>query len=469
MPERGEDVLCYHCNNVFPKDEFGLMCPRCGSDFTEIIEGSAEEQHPTEEYNSRASSPPFPSSLSPRPPQSPQSPRSARYDAENPFFNHNPWAETNDDEPQRFGSPPRVSRHQYRSPDGRITFTSTTFTTGMGGRVRSPPSPDPYGGEPLLRTVGSIFQELTGVYNTQNRNGPPPDREDPWETPGTTRGANLHGGLWPRDTDSPQPPTVPLASLNDIFDLLRTDTAGDGFDRPRGGIHIMGATGMGPMHPLSLLATILGGGRIGDAVYSQEELDRVISQLVDQNMNQGAPPAAETAIQSLPKKVVDQEMLGVEGRAECSICMDPVELGSEVTELPCKHWFHGDCIEMWLKQHNTCPHCRRPIDQGENAPGTRNNPVVIPSSPPQSPPRRRSSAFGYESNRDYSGSPYRSHGHRTSSGSSFNNNHRTSPHHTASAPPEERREQSSQDQPENQSQSSGGGVAGWLRSHFGGS
>jgi hypothetical protein len=118
------------------------------------------------------------------------------------------------------------------------------------------------------------------------------------------------------------------------------------------------------MHPLSLLATMLGGGRIGDAVYSQEELDRVISQLVDQNMNQGAPPAGETAIRSLPKKIVDDEMLGVERRAECSICMDPVELGSEVTELPCKHWFHGDCIEMWLKQHNTCPHCRRPIDQG---------------------------------------------------------------------------------------------------------
>lgn len=262
----------------------------------------------------------------------------------------------------------------------------------MGGRVRSPPSPDSYGGEPLLRTVGSIFQELAGAYNTQNRNGPPPDREDPWETPGATRGANMHGGLGPRNTDSPEPPIVPLASLNEyvfvyffcgnnplqtlflcddmslytfsIFDLLRTDTAGDGFDRPRGGIHIMGTTGMGPMHPLSLLATMLGGGRIGDAVYSQEELDRVISQLVDQNMNQGAPPAAETAIQSLPKKTVDQEMLGEEGKAECSICMDPVELGSEVTELPCKHWFHGDCIEIWLKQHNTCPHCRRPIDQG---------------------------------------------------------------------------------------------------------
>jgi E3 ubiquitin-protein ligase RNF115/126 len=85
----------------------------------------------------------------------------------------------------------------------------------MGGRVRSPPSPDSYGGEPLLRTVGSIFQELAGAYNTQNRNGPPPDREDPWETPGATRGANMHGGLWTRNTDSPEPPTVPLASLNE--------------------------------------------------------------------------------------------------------------------------------------------------------------------------------------------------------------------------------------------------------------
>lgn len=96
-----------------------------------------------------------------------------------------------------------------------------------------------------------------------------------------------------------------------------------------------------------------------------------------------------------------------------------------------------------------------------------NNPVLIPSSPPQSPPRRRSSAFGYESNRDYSGSPYRAHRHRTSSGSSFNNNHRSS-HNAASAPPEERHEQFSRDEPENQPQSSGGGVAGWLRSHFGG-
>lgn len=101
----------------------------------------------------------------------------------------------------------------------------------------------------------------------------------------------------------------------------------------------------------------------GDAVYSQEQLDRVISQLVDQNTNGTAPPPASTsAIQNLPKKKVTNEMMGTDGSAECSICMDTVELGTEVTVLPCTHWFHFNCIEAWLIQHNTCPHCRRSID-----------------------------------------------------------------------------------------------------------
>jgi hypothetical protein len=58
-------------------------------------------------------------------------------------------------------------------------------------------------------------------------------------------------------------------------------------------------------------------------------------------------------------------MMGADGKAECSICMDAVELGTEVTVLPCTHWFHYNCIEPWLSQHNTCPHCRRSIDSVE--------------------------------------------------------------------------------------------------------
>jgi hypothetical protein len=117
-------------------------------------------------------------------------------------------------------------------------------------------------------------------------------------------------------------------------------------------------------NPLAILSALLNLSPNGDAVYSQEELDRVITSLIE-NTGPGTapPPASANAIRSLPKKKVDRDMMGPENNAECSICMDAVELGTEVTVLPCEHWFHFICIEAWLIQHNTCPHCRRSINQ----------------------------------------------------------------------------------------------------------
>lgn len=102
---------------------------------------------------------------------------------------------------------------------------------------------------------------------------------------------------------------------------------------------------------------------MGDAVYSREALEEVITQLGQQDPGvTGPPPASSTTIRSLPKKNVDKQMLGSDGKGECAICKDTVELGVEVTMLPCEHWFHFDCIEAWLSRHNTCPNCRQSID-----------------------------------------------------------------------------------------------------------
>lgn len=117
--------------------------------------------------------------------------------------------------------------------------------------------------------------------------------------------------------------------------------------------------------------------RHGDAVYSQEALDRIISNLMEANpQSNAAPPATEDAIAKLERKKMDEEMLAKEGgKVECTVCIDQVKVGDEVVFLPCKHWFHEACVTMWLKEHNTCPICRTPIEAGGgngNGNGNRN-------------------------------------------------------------------------------------------------
>jgi E3 ubiquitin-protein ligase RNF115/126 len=169
-----------------------------------------------------------------------------------------------------------------------------------------------------------------------------------------------------------------------------------------------------PLNPIMGLFAAMSGGQHGDFVYSQEALDRIVSQLMEQTASSNAPgPAPQEAINALPRRKITEEMLGSEGRAECSICMDEVNIGEEVTELPCKHWFHHPCVEAWLHEHDTCPHCRKSIAKhddnganttaGGNAPssgadptatmpgafgvtgeGTSNDPYIVPGTVPAS-------------------------------------------------------------------------------------
>lgn len=140
-----------------------------------------------------------------------------------------------------------------------------------------------------------------------------------------------------------------------------------------------------PNNPLfQMLAGVMGGvggGQMGDFVTSQEGLDRIISQLMEQTATSNAPgPASQNDIDSLPRKKVTEDMLGPEHTAECSICMDEVNLGEEVTVLPCKHWFHHTCVSAWLNEHDTCPHCRKGITKGQ---GENTNQATGPSSQPR--------------------------------------------------------------------------------------
>ncbi|MCJ1244761.1 hypothetical protein MMC30_001961 [Trapelia coarctata] len=101
-------------------------------------------------------------------------------------------------------------------------------------------------------------------------------------------------------------------------------------------------------------------GRIGEGGVAAtiREADEMLNDLMDNTTSKGA---AETAIFALSKFKLDTSKLDSDGKTDCDICMDSFALGDEVTELPCRHWFCGDCISTWLRQHDSCPKCRRGI------------------------------------------------------------------------------------------------------------
>lgn len=42
----------------------------------------------------------------------------------------------------------------------------------------------------------------------------------------------------------------------------------------------------------------------------------------------------------------------------CSICLESLSNGCDLTSLKCNHNFHKDCVESWLVKKGTCPYCR---------------------------------------------------------------------------------------------------------------
>ncbi|KAE9595106.1 putative aminoacyltransferase, E1 ubiquitin-activating enzyme [Lupinus albus] len=93
--------------------------------------------------------------------------------------------------------------------------------------------------------------------------------------------------------------------------------------------------------------------------------DGFIDQGMVLNNRPGPPPTASSAIAALPIVKVTRSHLASD--PNCPICKDEFEVGVEVRELPCKHFYHSDCILPWLQIHNTCPVCRYELKAVPNA------------------------------------------------------------------------------------------------------
>ncbi|CAH9082484.1 unnamed protein product [Cuscuta europaea] len=69
--------------------------------------------------------------------------------------------------------------------------------------------------------------------------------------------------------------------------------------------------------------------------------------------------APEPVIAAIPTVKISESHLAADDSAHCTVCLEAFEVGVEVRELRCKHFYHNDCILPWLRSTNSCPICRR--------------------------------------------------------------------------------------------------------------
>lgn len=94
-------------------------------------------------------------------------------------------------------------------------------------------------------------------------------------------------------------------------------------------------------------------------------LDLLLQHLAENDPNRyGTPPAQKEAVDAMPTVKIGENMV-------CPVCLEDLEIGMAAREMPCKHYFHSECILPWLELHSSCPVCRfqLPADETKTSTG----------------------------------------------------------------------------------------------------
>lgn len=103
-------------------------------------------------------------------------------------------------------------------------------------------------------------------------------------------------------------------------------------------------------------------------VASDEEIDHesnnfnfineILNELNEEFLNP-KKPVSKRALRALPVIIAKKEHTKME---PCAICQASYELEEQLVMLPCKHYFHKECVFEWFQTENTCCLCRSELE-----------------------------------------------------------------------------------------------------------
>lgn len=89
----------------------------------------------------------------------------------------------------------------------------------------------------------------------------------------------------------------------------------------------------------------------------QDELDYEALLLLDEDVKKRGVSSSSRR-RYLTEHYSTIEFIG----KQCDICMEKISKSTrKIISLPCKHFYHSDCILKWFEQNRTCPVCRYEI------------------------------------------------------------------------------------------------------------
>lgn len=114
----------------------------------------------------------------------------------------------------------------------------------------------------------------------------------------------------------------------------------------------------------NMLSGLFGGQGVGNMGFGNllQDLDNaIIEQFLRNDPNRyGAAPAEQESINKLKEIEFSKETCKTK---ECSICQEDYNEGEILSDLPCAHNFHKKCVTQWLTLHNSCPVCRKSLEE----------------------------------------------------------------------------------------------------------